>query len=338
MALLRQLARPSIPSLKPVLANFTTHRPFNAATAAHIQSKVQVYISHTNDPLLNLSFEHRLLQTSHPDSTILLLYTNSPCVIFGRNQNPWLEVHLNQLKDVQLVRRRSGGGTVFHDEGNVNFSVICPPAVFDRDRHAEMVVRALGTLGKKNTRVNERHDIVMDVPEGTFKISGSAYKLTRQRSLHHGTCLLCSPNLSRISPLLRSSAEPFVKARGVDSVRSPVANVGVDPGAFIDAVVAEFGIMYGEADVKHEFAKSGKETIEVEGIRDGMEELASRDWIYGQTPKFTFSTYPTEDDLRERPALPFGVSSICLGCLCLLTYLSRRYILRPGVALLRISA
>lgn len=251
---------------------------------------------------------------------MLLLYVNRPCVVFGRNQNPWLEVNLNRLHErrhqgdeVLLVRRRSGGGTVFHDEGNVNFSVICPPPAFNRDKHAEMVVRALKGLGRENTRVNERHDIVMDVsrpePAGgdaTFKVSGSAYKLTRLRSLHHGTCLLRSPNLGLISPLLRSPAEPFIKARGVESVRSPVANVDIDPDAFKAAVVEEFERMYGAPDVREEFGDEVRE--QNDSVREGCDEMVSRDWMYGQTPRFTFSTRPTDEDPRERPGLPFDVS------------------------------
>ena len=295
-------------------------RRYFTAAASHPANKTQVYISSSRDPFLNLSIEHHLLQSTPPESTILLLYTNSPSVVFGRNQNPWMEVNLPRLaqlknrpeglgwKDgpVQLVRRRSGGGTVFHDEGNVNFSVICPPAVFDRDKHAEMVVRALKSLGRPNTRVNERHDIVLDVDEGTFKISGSAYKLTRLRSLHHGTCLLRSPNLRNLSGMLHSPAEAFIKTRGVDSVRSPVRNVEVDPAAFEEAVVGEFGKMYGGFDVTETV---GSGALEIESVRKGYEELKSRAWIYGQTPRFTFCTVPYEDDPRERPALPFDVRS-----------------------------
>lgn len=301
-------------------------RSFSAEAASHHGNKTQVYISRSNDPLLNLSVEHRLLQLSPPESTILLLYVNSPCVVFGRNQNPWMELNLprlaqiaNRPKDigwddsaVRLVRRRSGGGTVFHDLGNVNFSVICPPQAFDRDKHAEMVVRALKSLGRPTTSVNKRHDIVIDVqvdgkPAGsTFKISGSAYKLTRLRSLHHGTCLLRSPNLSNISGMLRSPAEPFIKARGVDSVRSPVRNVDVDVEVFKDAVIREFGAMYGGFDLRTEF---DTHALQDPKVKSGYEELQSRDWIYGQTPRFTFCTHPFEEDPRERPELPFDVSA-----------------------------
>ncbi|KAG6359737.1 hypothetical protein INS49_010789 [Diaporthe citri] len=298
-------------------------------------TRVQVYTSHSHNPYLNLSAEHFLLQNSHPESTVLFLYTNDPCIVIGRNQNPWLEVNLGLLRgfkartsgdeggktsSVSLVRRRSGGGAVFHDSGNVNFSVICPPAAFDRNKHAEMVVRALRGLGIATARVNERHDIVLDrgghddsrggsPPAETFKISGSAYKLTRLRSLHHGTCLLNSPNLADIGRLLRSPAEPFVKARGVESVRSRICNVGVPAGNFMDAVRREFGAMYGAPDVDVGLGAGGDDGADFahETIQKGYRELTSRDWIYSQTPLFTFSTHPSEDDPRERPSVPLDL-------------------------------
>lgn len=326
MAFASRLARPSYRLPSRHLFSLTSSSRCFTDAASHPSNKTQVYVSASRDPHLNLSVEHHLLQNTPPDSTVLILYTNSPCVVFGRNQNPWMEVNLHrlaQIRDspaalawsagpVQLLRRRSGGGTVFHDAGNVNFSVICPPAAFDRDRHANMVVRALASLGRANTRVNERHDIVMDVPNdpvGTFKISGSAYKLTRLRSLHHGTCLLRSPNLKSISGMLRSPAEPFVKTRGVDSVRSPVRNVDIDVAAFEAAVVEEFGRMYGRFDLKETIDEAA---LDIPNVRKGYDELRSRDWIYGQTPKFTFSTTPYDEDPRERPTLPFEVSASSL--------------------------
>lgn len=266
-------------------------------------SRVQVYTSRSRDPYRNLSAEHFLLQNSHPDSTVLFLYVNDPCVVIGRNQNPWLELDLGLLaryravageagepadgssesrsrSGVSIVRRRSGGGAVFHDAGNVNYSVIVPPAVFDRDRHAEMVVRALRGLGVGTARVNERHDIVVvdddDAGAGaTFKVSGSAYKLTRARSLHHGTCLLGSPNLADIGRLLRSPAEPYVKARGVESVRSRVRNVGPAAGDFVEAVRAEFAAMYGGADVEASLGGGGGGAPDFahEQIEKGYREL-----------------------------------------------------------------
>lgn len=281
------------------LSTFQRVRRFSEA-ASHPSNKVQVYISRSRDPWLNLSIEHFLLQKSAPESTVLFLYTNRPCVVIGRNQNPWLEVNLGLVnppssferlnllatgragsashgpgkEDVLLVRRRSGGGTVFHDQGNVNYSVICPPAAFDRDKHAEMVVRALRSLGVSTTRVNERHDIVTDLQGAsgleTYKISGSAYKLTRLRSLHHGTCLLSSPNLASIGQYLRSPAAPYITARGVESVRSKISNVGLENRDFEEAVVAEFGSMYGNMDA--EFIDEN-EALQNEVVQKGYKEI-----------------------------------------------------------------
>ncbi|KAL1838773.1 hypothetical protein VTJ49DRAFT_2235 [Mycothermus thermophilus] len=288
---------------------------------------LQIYRSTSTDPYINLSIEHHLLQRSHPDSTILFLYTNRPCIVIGRNQSPWLEVNLRALADglppsdskpnnyaqpISLVRRRSGGGAVFHDHGNANWSVICPPAIFTRDLHADMVARALRErLGVPTARVNGRHDIVIDVDvDGTdahatktFKISGSAYKLTRTRALHHGTCLLSSPNLSRVGKLLRSPAEGFIKARGVESVRSPIRNVGIKGDEFAEAVLAEFRAMYGGGDISHdgEVVVTEEQALANNDVVSGVRELASADWVFGQTPLFTFSTEPTEEDPRPRP-------------------------------------
>lgn len=238
--------------------------------------KTQVYISRSRDPYLNLSIEHYLLQKTPADATVLFLYTNRPSIVIGRNQNPWVEVNLGLLRSaplrIDLVRRRSGGGTVFHDEGNVNYCVICPTQSFNRDKHAEMVVRALHRLGVSRARVNERHDIVLgNDQDGSrpLKVSGSAYKLTRLRSLHHGTCLLCSPNIERIGSYLKSPAKSFIKARGVDSVSSPIANIHVPNADFEEAVAREFGDMYGP----REPTMVMENALEVPDIRRGFEEL-----------------------------------------------------------------
>ena len=307
----------------------------------------QTFISTSSDPYLNLSIEHYLLTHCHPASSILFLYINAPCVVIGRNQNPWLEVNLRGLKErpalstlpednrqllvstgnsgdvlqeVEIVRRRSGGGTVFHDAGNLNYCTITPRAVFNRDRSAMMVARALHALSDTisthikfqggNIRVNERHDIVMDMynasqdltdsagagPTPTVKISGSAYKLTSSRALHHGTLLLGSPNLKTIGFYLRSAARPYIQAKGVESVRSNVGNVldlegqGIEEAqssiqSVMQAIIREFRLMTDPQqsssrladewkDAKHIGSEvaHGKNTV-AEKINTGMKEL-----------------------------------------------------------------
>lgn len=327
-----------------------------------LEKPVQSYISRSSDPFINLSIEHYLLQKSHPESSILFLYVNRPSVIIGRNQNPWLEVNLGLLNaaktspdspsrieneppglgDVDLVRRRSGGGTVFHDGGNVNWTVISPAATFTRDKHAEMVTRALRSCGVGRSRVNERHDIVLDQGTSDFtsawgpdddthatpwqsstirplKVSGSAYKLTRARALHHGTALLNSPNLHVIPSYLRSPAKQYIKGRSVDSVSSPVGNILLNNDEFIENVQREYKELYSGAAKAVEL---GDECLEIEEVRKGHAELSvsypchpcqssredcganecvqqSLEWTYMQTPQFTFSDLPLEPEQKE---------------------------------------
>jgi len=255
-------------------SSYPVHR--FAELASRPTSRHQIYQSLSTDPYVNLSIEHFLLENAPADSSILFLYINRPCVVIGRNQNPWLETDLRALHndrrpdtDTQLheddtavfVRRRSGGGAVFHDEGNLNYSVISPRTSFTRDKHAEMVVRALHRAGAINTSVNERHDIVITPDEDmrkdpneppARKISGSAFKLTRHRALHHGTCLLDSPNIHDLGRFLRSPARGLILAKGVESVRSPVGNVSramadtfFSMQGVMDNVIEEFVRLYG---------------------------------------------------------------------------------------------
>ncbi|KAF2424873.1 hypothetical protein EJ08DRAFT_672236 [Tothia fuscella] len=304
------------------------HNSSWAEKVSNPQSQIQTYISKSRDPYVNLSIEHFLFQKTPPGSKILFLYTNRPCIVIGRNQNPWLEVNLGLLQPhdthnaspseppalgtVDLVRRRSGGGTVFHDEGNVNWSVICDFADFTRDKHAEMVVRCLRSLGIERARVNERHDIVLDQGidkqqvEGSdthstaytstnaasrpLKVSGSAYKLSRNRALHHGTALLQSPNLQIIPHYLHSPAKSYITAKGVESVSSPVSNIGLDNASFEDAVHAGFISTYGSGMERREVVDD--DLLGIAEIRKGFDELKSLDWTFTQTPQFVFSSQP----------------------------------------------
>src|SRR5579859_1492351 len=96
-------------------------------------------ISHSTNPYLNLALETYLF-TTQPQSHVLLFYRNRPTVVIGRNQNPFTQVN---LPHIDFLRRYSGGGTVYHDLGNVNFSVRMPRAEFNRRTYAEMIVRAM---------------------------------------------------------------------------------------------------------------------------------------------------------------------------------------------------
>ena len=205
---------------------------------------------------------------------------------------------------------------MFHDEGNVNWTIICPSSHFTRDKHVEMVVRALRNCGIERARVNERHDVVLDQGERvgesdpsdthatpytiltdggsrSLKVSGSAYKLTRNRALHHGTCLLSSPNLQIIPHYLHSPAKPYIQARGVESVSSPVGNILLSNDEFSSAVREQFTKLYGKTK-NSDTNEVGSQLRDVDEIKKGYDELKSLDWKYLQTPQFSLSSAADE--------------------------------------------
>ena len=104
---------------------------------------MKVVVSPFRNPFINLALEDYFLRGG-ADLPLAFFYVNRPCVVLGRFQNPWLECHLPYLveKDIWLVRRQSGGGCVFHDEGNLNYSFIYPEAMIDRRRGVELIQKA----------------------------------------------------------------------------------------------------------------------------------------------------------------------------------------------------
>lgn len=181
--------------------------------------------------------------------------------MIGRNQNPFSQVNLPYIN---FLRRYSGGGTVYHDLGNVNFSVRMPRHEFNRRTYAELVVRAMERRDVTGCRVTERGDITFVNGEAGCKVSGSAYKVSKNIAYHHGTMLLNS-DLDELRRALKVNDRIMIRDKGVDSVRANhVGNVPF-PGEtsdakfrnFVEAVREEFVEMHG----KHEFVELGEEDI-----------------------------------------------------------------------------
>lgn len=178
------------------------------------------YYSAKDDPLTNLALESALF--AHPSPVpILLLYRCKPAVIIGRNQNPWHEIQLSytQKHNIPFFRRESGGGTVYHDLGNINFSFILPHPLHSIENNLTIAVRVLHRLGVK-ARHTERNDILV----GGKKISGSAFRYKDNRVLHHGT-LLYRTNLRHLRGSLVSNGSPIASGVMVRSNPSSVTNI-----------------------------------------------------------------------------------------------------------------
>ncbi|GJJ77224.1 lipoate---protein ligase [Entomortierella parvispora] len=257
--------------------------------------KVATYISKTSDPWSNLAFEEWLFRNSDPTTYILFLYRNSKSVIIGRNQNPWKECNLKQMaKDgVPFVRRKSGGGTVYHDMGNTNYSIMMPRAVFDRRTNVDLICRALHELDIPAI-VNERHDIVLDGK----KVSGSAFKLIQHRSYHHGTMLI-DTDLSTLGQYLRVNAnKTSLITKGVASVRSPVTRLRessftIDHLSFCEAVRTEFLKRYAfdtwRQNLEGEPVIVDEALVDsIDGVKTIRDDMRTWEWMYGQTPEFTY--------------------------------------------------
>ncbi|KAH9855036.1 Lipoyltransferase and lipoate-protein ligase [Lenzites betulinus] len=258
--------------------------------------KHSIYVSESTDPYFNLTLEDWLFRHKSPEQPLLLLYRDSPCVVIGRNQNPWKEVNLRASRQtgIPFIRRHSGGGTVYHDLGNTNFSIHLPRASFDRHATAQVVMRAVRSMGV-DADVNERNDICV----GKEKVSGSAYKIVKDRAYHHGTMLI-STRLDTLGELLRSNKDTM-ETRGVASVRSPVCNLqqyhtDVSHEGFVHAMVKAFREEY-RVDEKVHAVHDADGLQNVEYIQRGMQELKTWNWAFGQTPEFTY---------RIEKAFPWG--------------------------------
>lgn len=229
----------------------------------------------STDPRENLAREETLLEDLPPGTSTLLLYINSPCVVLGKHQNPFREVRLAEAfrRGVPLVRRFSGGGTVWHDEGNLNWSFLGPKEGYDRAVVTQAVADALSPLGFALTP-GEKGDLFF----GEKKVSGAAYLHRRDRVVHHGT-LLCQARLEDLHGVLGPTGT-LTEWVGVASRPMPVTNLGVEP-----QVAA--ALLKTLTSGKTEGTGRGDEAFE-ERVATKARQLGTDGWLWDQTPPFTW--------------------------------------------------
>lgn len=241
-----------------------------------------VFISTSHSPYVNLSLENYLFHNQL--TTLLLLYRNNPSVIIGRNQNPWMEVDLKYMneKGIDLVRRHSGGGTVFHDLGNTNYCIMTSRTLFDRKKTLQMVIDALRLSGK-HVRMNERYDLVFGPDK--LKVSGSAFKISKNRAYQHGTMLLRT-NLTCLKDLIKNQ-NITISSRSVQSIPSTVGNLGLNNDEFCRRICQSFGNTYNPGNPIPIYYVSEQDICSINDIQEYIKEMKQWSWIYGQTPEFT---------------------------------------------------
>lgn len=228
----------------------------------------------STDPCYNMAFESWCLKNLPGAEAYFYLWRNSPSVIIGENQNAYNEVNLEFLSQsgVKLARRTTGGGAVYHDLNNVNYSFI------GEDVSAELMAEALRTLGVP-AELTGRNDIFV---EGK-KVSGYARRLEGGRALVHGT-LLYDVDLTVLQKALDTPVSKMTR-KGVKSVKSAVANLKdylpqcPDVLSFKDAVLGCFDV--------EPYALSEEQLAGIQALCDG--QFATHEWIYGRSPESSFA-------------------------------------------------
>ena len=175
----------------------------------------------SHDPWHNLAVEALLFEGLKPDEAVFYLWQNQNTVVIGRHQNAWRECRVKLLEDEggYLARRSSGGGAVYHDLGNLNFSFVLPRQEYDQGRQLEVIRRAVAEFGIE-AGFTGRNDLVLP---GGEKFSGNAFRFSREAGLHHGT-IMVDVALDRLGRYLAPD-EGKLRAKGIDSVRARVANL-----------------------------------------------------------------------------------------------------------------
>ena len=233
------------------------------------------------DPYANLAYEECLMERIRPGDAALYLWQNQNTVVIGRNQNAWKECkcELLEAEGGRLARRSSGGGAVFHDLGNLNYTFCASPEVYDLTRQLGVVLAALRSLGIE-AQFSGRNDLI--TADGR-KFSGNAFKHTRTCSMQHGT-LLVDVDMQRLGRYLNPS-KAKMRAKGVDSVRARVCNLrefapDLTVARMRESLVKSFLAEYGEAQLLAQSA------FDIAALRA---RNANWEWNYGLTPEFDVS-------------------------------------------------
>jgi lipoate-protein ligase A len=247
-------------------------------------NKIQYIVTDDTNPYNNIAMEEYLLRNVEEGTCILYLWQNKHTIVIGRNQNCWKECKVAELEadGGHLARRLSGGGAVFHDMGNLNFTFLIPEEDYDVDKQLGVIVEACRLLGIHAEKTG-RNDITVDGK----KFSGNAFYKTDGRCYHHGT-LMVQVDLENVSHYLNVSADKL-KAKGVSSVKSRVTNLSeFHPGLTIetmrDTIIEAFQNVYG---LKAE--KLTKDALPKEILEERAKFFDSPAWKYGKHLPFSYA-------------------------------------------------
>lgn len=244
--------------------------------------KICIFESGSFDPYRNIAVEKYLLEHVEKGCCILYLWQNQHTVVIGRNQNAWAECRTSLLEQEggYLARRLSGGGAVYHDLGNLNFTFIMSNEDYDVDKQLSVIQAACQQIGIRAEK-SGRNDLVADGQ----KFSGNAFYHAQGKAYHHGT-LLVNADMDKLSRYL-TPPKAKLEAKGVKSVRSRVTNLSsLCPGLTCEELkkqlVTAFGKVYGCEPGVIELGDAAQ-------IDADTAQLGSWEWLYGKQMPFSFS-------------------------------------------------
>ncbi len=243
-------------------------------------TSTKLIYSNSHDPWYNLALEEALLNDVTPNEIILFLWQNQHTVVIGRNQNSWRECRWKELEEDggKVARRISGGGAVYHDLGNLNFTFIVDKKHFDLERQLKVILNAVKSFGI-NAEFSGRNDILA---EGR-KFSGNAFYETSEAKFQHGT-ILVNVDFSVMGKFLKVS-EDKMQSKGVKSVEARVINLqelcsDLDVESMKKAMTKSFLDEYdGDGEII-------SPSYVMSDLSDLYEKYSSWEWKYGNSPKF----------------------------------------------------
>lgn len=245
---------------------------------------LQYIESPSTDPRWNLALEEYVFSRMDRSRSYFMLWQNHNTIVIGKNQNAAAEINAQYVQEhgIQVVRRLSGGGAVYHDLGNLNYTFITDTGAFDRinfSRFCQPVMDALRSLGVE-AQLNGRNDMTI---QGR-KFSGNSQYTKGGRRLHHGTLLFRS-NLDVLSSALRVSPDK-IQSKGIPSVKSRVANISdflpepITMEQFKAVIAAK--ILRTPAPEPYRFSE--RELAEISSIQHNR--YNQWDWTYGYAPRY----------------------------------------------------
>ena len=276
-------------------------------------------LNSSHDPFYNQAFEEYVYQTFLEDD-VFLLWQNDPAVIVGSYQNICREVHVERLRQlgIPVIRRITGGGTVYHDLGNLNYTYISDGgAAIDYDQCLGPILAALNDIG-----VPARKNRTCDIAIGDLKISGSAQRMSRGRLLHHGT-LLFSSDLEVLDQITTHRKNNCFQSKGTQSAICPVTNIREHLAR--PMTIEEFRERLLDRMVSPgspRLTLTPEQEAEVCRLRD--EKYRSWEWTWGKTPAFAyektgvFAGAPIRVAYQAKRGIVSGVTVDCPlldGCL-----------------------